>query len=241
MRDEEAAPLWDAYFADPSQENRNRIVEYYYGLVRLAATPMIHRAPEWQPVDDLLGYGAVGLIQAVERFDPEQGVTFATFATRRIQGAIMDGQRVEDPLTRTARRKLQRAYSAMSCDTTETMTKDDLVAGASEAEMSRGEVTHLIAFAQQAHYEAGTAEEDGWDEAGNWLTSQDETETAVEVLAFADVISSGLARLSDQERTFVAYHYGEDLGLRALQEVLGVSDARLARVRLNIVRALAYV
>jgi RNA polymerase sigma factor (sigma-70 family) len=86
---------------------RHKLAEDHLGLVRYVAQRLHRRAPEHQPLEDFVGYGNIGLIQAVEKFDPDMGVKFATYAVQRIRGSILDGLRTEDSLSRSARRRVK--------------------------------------------------------------------------------------------------------------------------------------
>lgn len=90
--------LWTAYQSDRSIENRNALVERYYHCVVAIALKFRRKMPRWavQTAGDLMGYGAVGLLQAIEKFDPSRGLQFQTYATRAITGRMIDGLRNEE-------------------------------------------------------------------------------------------------------------------------------------------------
>src|SRR5688572_7829023 len=75
------------------EENRDELIERYLPYVRSIAQSIISKLPAQIDINDLIGYGRIGLIEAVERFDRTRGVSFKTFAYYRIKGAIYDGLR----------------------------------------------------------------------------------------------------------------------------------------------------
>jgi len=75
------------------EENRDELIERYLPYVRSIAQTIISKLPAQIDINDLIGYGRIGLIEAVERFDRTRGVSFKTFAYYRIKGAIYDGLR----------------------------------------------------------------------------------------------------------------------------------------------------
>jgi RNA polymerase sigma factor FliA len=106
---EAAEQLWTGYFENRSIENRNRLVVFYAPLVKIVASRFATRLRSFQSVKELCSFGQFGLIDAIERFDPAGGFQFATYATTRIQGSIIDELRRDDILPKRMRARV-RAY-----------------------------------------------------------------------------------------------------------------------------------
>lgn len=102
--------LWAAYQADRTEENRNALVTHYQPYLRHIAVKVGHTLPPNAnyDIDDLVNYGFFGLLQAIDKFEPERGLNFTTFAPLRITGAIRDGLRNEDWVPRLERVKQAR-------------------------------------------------------------------------------------------------------------------------------------
>lgn len=99
MKDPQERELWTAYNADRSNvEARNRLADFYYPFVCRMAKSQIRRVPSNAMVfeGDLLTYGMLGLMQAIERFDLARNLKFLTFASSRVRGAMIDGLREMD-------------------------------------------------------------------------------------------------------------------------------------------------
>ncbi|MEZ4569664.1 MAG: sigma-70 family RNA polymerase sigma factor [Thermomicrobiales bacterium] len=113
------ARLWEEYHLRPTTSLREDIVVQYAPLVRYVIGRLALRLPTGMDHEDLLGYGTIGLIEAVDRFDPTRGVKFETYAIQRIRGSIIDQLRRMDPVTRGIRQKatqIERAMSAISME-----------------------------------------------------------------------------------------------------------------------------
>lgn len=102
---------WEAYFSDRTVENRNRLVELYIPLARMIGGKIARRGHALE-YDDIVSYAYIGLIRAVERYDPSRGARFGTFAARHIAGAVHDGARGESWLPRTAVERKRKAAEA---------------------------------------------------------------------------------------------------------------------------------
>lgn len=100
----ETLPLWHAYLATRSDDARNRLVVANVGLVEATAMTIHARLPKFVDLEELVTYGAFGLIQAVEKFDLDRNCSFATFARPRVFGSIIDELRVLD-VPRLARKR----------------------------------------------------------------------------------------------------------------------------------------
>lgn len=100
--------LWTEYDADRTNvEARNRLADHYFGLVVKIAKKRARHIPERSSVllGDLVTYGGIGLLQAIERFDLSRKMAFSTFAGKRVLGAMLDGLREMDDMPRTMRER----------------------------------------------------------------------------------------------------------------------------------------
>src|SRR5579872_178488 len=88
---------------------REATIVQYIGHVHVLAKRLQLCVPPCITYDDLVGAGTIGLIQAVDRFQPARGLQFGTYARHRIRGAMLDFLREEDPLSRTERRRIRAA------------------------------------------------------------------------------------------------------------------------------------
>src|SRR5438309_3970032 len=99
--------LWVEYRSGHSQDLREQIVEHYAPLIKHVMARLPVRLPAHVDHDDLVGYGAVGLLEAIDRFDPDMGIKFETFARKRIRGAALDALRAQSVLSRGAQERVR--------------------------------------------------------------------------------------------------------------------------------------
>ena len=95
-------------------DDRENLILNYYPLVRTIACRMARRLPPSVDVDELINVGVLGLIDAIDRFEPERGVPFKSYAEIRIQGAMFDSLRSDDWVPRSVRRKHNRKSAIAS-------------------------------------------------------------------------------------------------------------------------------
>lgn len=118
--------LWDLYQTSRSIDHRNRLIEHYLGLVDMHSKRMIQGLSSVVELDDIKSAASLGLIEAVERFDPARRCSFKTFSGLRIRGAIIDELRGRDRLPRTMRARVKkwsdavdRLTAALGCSPTD--------------------------------------------------------------------------------------------------------------------------
>lgn len=104
--------LWEDFFKQRSEKNRNRLIEYYLPIVKYTAERIYMKLPEKVEVDDLISAGIFGLMDAIDAFDPKRGVKFATYCTPRIRGAILDELRSMDWVPRLVRARAHQLGNA---------------------------------------------------------------------------------------------------------------------------------
>lgn len=108
QRQDAAVELWQAYAADRTIENRNRLVEHYLGLARLIVSRRRKNLPLCVDPGDLTSAGDEALMWCIERFDPARGLAFTTYAAYRVNGALTDALRGMDHLGRGMKKRMLR-------------------------------------------------------------------------------------------------------------------------------------
>src|ERR1043165_9334834 len=105
--------LWNSFVAKRDPKLRERIIVQYAPLVKYVVGRLAINLPTIIDSDDVISYGTMGLIDAVERFDPTRGIKFETYAISRIRGAIIDALRSLDQIPRTARQRAREIEAAI--------------------------------------------------------------------------------------------------------------------------------
>jgi RNA polymerase sigma factor for flagellar operon FliA len=111
--DTDISTVWGEYKKQPTQESRNRLIEYYLPIVRFNAERVHAKLPTEVDVEDLVSAGMFGLIDAIEAFDLDRGVKFETYCSPRVRGAILDELRSMDWVPRLVRNRSQRIQAAV--------------------------------------------------------------------------------------------------------------------------------
>jgi RNA polymerase sigma factor FliA len=235
LTDEEVAQLWVAYEQPESQGVAlEALVAHYEPLARFLARRALSRAPAHQDAEDLLSSAHQGLLDAVRRFEPARGLKFETYASRRIAGAIVDGQRKDDPLTRSARKRvntLRDAQRGLWDALGRQPTMSELAEAIGEPESA---VRELLVQQQTLTKELDAAAESAvrvGDETQELYLDSLGTESRQE-------ISLRLARLSGRDRVFVLLYYVEQRTLREIGQRFGCSDSRCAQIRKEVMHTL---
>ncbi|MBI4021590.1 MAG: FliA/WhiG family RNA polymerase sigma factor [Candidatus Aenigmarchaeota archaeon] len=141
---------WKEYIRTRDPVLRNQLAEHYLPLVSIIAGSLARTLPRSVDIGDLNGNGTIGLIDAVEHFDPDRGVKFNTYGSLRIRGAMLDGLRKEDwtpRLTRTRQKLLKEAGQELFASLRRQPTHQEL---ADFLGMTADELTALHAEAESA-------------------------------------------------------------------------------------------
>jgi RNA polymerase sigma factor for flagellar operon FliA len=192
---------------------------------------------------DLISYGLVGLISAIERFDLSREIRFETYAITRIKGAILDELRSLDWVPRSVRaraREIERANSKLEAKLQRVPTDEEM---STELGLTVDEFRDaLLAIANSSV----TALDELWavsDSSGDSVslldTLQDpgspDPERVVDANELKDRIAEAISRLPEREKLVIALYYYENLTLREIGEVLGVTESRVSQLHTKAV------
>lgn len=221
--DDTVLTVWTEYQRTREPDLRNRLVVQYSPLVKYVAGRMRSRLPHTVDPDDLVSDGVLGLMDAIERFDPGRGLSFQTFAVPRIRGAIIDGLRAMDFVPRSVRDKVrivQQAQVALE-ERLGRLPDDDEVARELGVEIQQ--VRELTRQTSSAH--ANLDDFDLADELG-WAAA----EAAVEQGDVSASLMRVIEELNERDQVVIALYYYEGLTLAEIGRVLGVSESRISQV-----------
>jgi RNA polymerase sigma factor for flagellar operon FliA len=215
------------------QLESDQLVEHFAPLVKRIAHYLIARLPASVQVDDLIQNGMIGLIEATARFQSGMGAQFETYATQRIRGAMLDGLREADWLPRSLRRELRRVDALIhrleqdfGRPPTETELADGL--GLSLADYQK---LLLDARGHQVLHMEDMVSDDEEDFLERHFTD-DESDPAriLEELGMRELLVGAIGNLPEREKLVMALYYDEELNLREIGEVLGVTESRVCQL-----------
>lgn len=246
VKEVELRDLWRRYKDDGDNSARERLVVAYSPMVKFVAGRLGAGLPSHVEDADLISYGLVGLIGAIERFEPERGIKFETFAMTRIRGAIIDELRSLDWVPRSVRsraREIEAAQAKLEHELQRAPTEAEL---ASKLNLTEAELqSALLEIANSSVYaldELWTVSDSSGDQVSLLDTIADEgAADPQEALASTEVkdrLTEAIGGLPEREQLVVALYYYENLTLREIGEVLGVTESRVSQLHTKAVMRL---
>ena len=243
VKEVELRDLWRRYKSDGDSAARERLVVAYSPMVKFVAGRLGAGLPSHVDDADLISYGLMGLIGAIERFEPERGIKFETFAMTRIRGAIIDELRSLDWVPRSVRsraREIERAIVELERNLMRAPTDEEM---ANELDMSMDEFQDaLIQISNStiaALDELWTVSDSSGDQISLLDTLHDpdapDPEKIVDASELKDRVADAIARLPEREKLVIALYYYENLTLREIGEVLGVTESRISQLHTKAV------
>jgi RNA polymerase sigma factor for flagellar operon FliA len=238
--------LWKSYKKSASQDVRNQLIENYLPLVRSHAERLKAKLPSVVQVDDLTTAGVLGLMDAIEQFDPDRNVKFETFSAIRIRGAMMDELRGLDWVPRLVRQRakmLTDATAALRAELGRTPTQEEVAA---RMNVSMEEFYRIAADSQPANVFSlygkrprNTQNNDNGEE-GDDVTNLCDDRSSNPVLqaqhkTLQEVLMRGFTR---SERLIVLLYYYEQLTMKEIGATLDLSESRVSQMHTSIVQRL---
>jgi RNA polymerase sigma factor for flagellar operon FliA len=235
MRDHSA--LWQEYSKAKSSELRNRLIVKYAYLVKYIVSRMPQAGIPGVDYDDLLGYGAVGLVDAIERFDVSRGVKFETYATTRIKGSIIDSLRKMDWVPRSVRQKarqIERAMSEFESPSGRPATDEDIAESLGIDVDTLDKWTWEISIASCASLDELVAVDDEHNAATllDFVSDGDspDPEVILETRELYDALAYAIDSLPERESLVIKLYYFEEMTIKEISKVLGVSESRVSQL-----------
>jgi len=195
--------------------------------------------------DDAMGYGIEGLIQAVDNYDPERGASFASFAVRRIRGAVLDAVRKQDPLPRSLRRstrELEQVSQELACQLKRWPTTKEI---AVRLGISQDELQTLRSRASSRIVSLEQCLEDRHENSGLTWDPADDDEfgnpaAATEYRATVRLLQDALGILAPRERAILYMRYGQCMAFHEIGGLMGLSESRICQLHKKILAALRH-
>jgi RNA polymerase sigma factor FliA len=246
VKEVELRDLWRRYKDQGDDSARERLVVAYSPMVKFVAGRLGAGLPSHVEDADLISYGLVGLIGAIERFEPERGIKFETFAMTRIRGAIIDELRSLDWVPRSVRsraREIEAAQAKLEHELQRAPTEAEL---ASKLNLTETELqSALLEIANSSVYaldELWTVSDSSGDQVSLLDTIADDgaadPQEALATTEVKDRLTEAIGGLPEREQLVVALYYYENLTLREIGEVLGVTESRVSQLHTKAVMRL---
>ena len=243
MAVEDTQSLWREYARTRDRATRDRLILTYAPLVKYVAGRLGSGLPAHVDEGDLTSYGLLGLIGAIERFDPERDIKFETYAIARIKGSIIDELRALDWVPRSVRsraRDIERAITELEAKFGRAPTDEEIAdkVGITTVELEDS-LTAISRSSIAALDELWSVSGQGGDTVALIDTIEDtqgpQPQTALDATEVKEALGEAIARLPEREKLVVTLYYYEELTLREIGEVLGVTESRVSQLHTKAV------
>jgi RNA polymerase sigma factor for flagellar operon FliA len=242
---EDTQTLWRRYRTKPDDKGlRDRLILTYAPLVKYVAGRLGSGLPAHVDDDDLISYGLLGLIGAIERYDPDRDVKFETYALARIKGSIIDELRAMDWVPRSVRaraRDIERAIGELERKLHRAPTDEEIAQKLGLTEEELGEsLTDISRSSIAALDELWTVSSGGGGDQVALIDTIEDVEApdpqgTLSVTEQKEALADAIARLPEREKLVVTLYYYEELTLREIGEVLGVTESRVSQLHTKAV------
>lgn len=228
---EALADLWTAFQAERSEALRHRLVLQYSPLVKYVVGRVRAGMPASVDAADLVSEGVIGLMDAVDRFEPDRGLQFQTFAVPRIRGAILDAVRASDWVPRSVRSRLRAVEEAR------TALRDRLGREPEHAELARACDLTVAELRDLLDRPTGVgAAADG--ELEEVAESGPELGEALEDDATRATLLAAVRDLPERDQVVLALYFFEGFTLAEIGRVLDVTESRASQLRTRAIASL---
>ena len=227
---------WNEYATTKSPDLKQLLIENYVDLVKLVAGRLGIYLNQYVDTDDLIGYGTLGLIDAVDKFDTNKNVKFETYASLRIRGSILDAIRKLDWVPRTLRKKqkeIDKIYIELECKLGRT-PKDE-------------EMAERLQLSVEMYYEtlkevniSGLISIDEYMYQFEAIKDKNALipEKYIEEEEIKNALANFIDSLPDRERKVICLYYYEELTLKEISRILEVSESRISQIHTKAVSRL---
>jgi RNA polymerase sigma factor for flagellar operon FliA len=221
---------------EPLRGSREELLRRHLALVKQVVQRLAVRKPPHIDIDDLVSWGIVGLLDAIKKYDPRKEASFATYAQFRIRGAILDHLRSLDWVPRSVRQKASllektchRLENALGRPVTEEEVAAELGVGLKEYQELLGKVGEMCLFSLE-DLGFGSGEERFYSGEQTELLDRGDPLAALLTQERIDIVADAIGRLPERERLVVTLYYHEELTMKEVGAVLGLTESRVSQI-----------
>lgn len=228
--------MWEAFWDGRASDTREQLILQYVPLVKYVVGRLAISLPHFLTSEDIVSYGVVGLIDAIERYERGRNVKFSTYAIVRIRGAIIDALRSLDWMPRQVRKQARDIEEAMR------RLDQDLGRPASERELAQS-MGVTVQKLQRALFEASASTvslnrlvDSGTSDHSSQIMPEIADENALDPLNYSErkelteALAVAISQLTLREQQVLSLYYADELNLREIGQVLQVSESRVCQL-----------
>jgi len=224
------------------EETRHELIEAYLPLVRHAAERLKGKLPMCVDIREMISAGTVGLIDAVDKFDPGRGILFETYCSVRIRGAILDDLRRGDWVPRAIREKahhLQRAKLELAFEFGREPKDEEIAERMGLSANEYEELLKDVDVRSQLSIEGASADGSSDRETQRIELIEDRSQgQPIEAVSLKELREIATRGLSDKERRIVSMYYFDEMTMKEIGAVLGISESRVCQVHGQVIKLL---
>ncbi|RKY37215.1 MAG: FliA/WhiG family RNA polymerase sigma factor [Candidatus Omnitrophota bacterium] len=237
--------LWQNYRNDPCSANRETLILHYLRYVKYICNRIMIELPYRIKQEDLVGSGVMGLIDAIEKFKPDQGAVFHSYAFKRIRGAILDELRNFDWAPRAVRQEARSIKQITDLLEQKYSRKPSVEEIAAEARMKVEEVTKIynnlsavsVLSLEQSLLEKG--ESRFFTGTDSVQTSKDITPTKdIEYKESRELIARQIEHLPEKEKLIIILYYFEEMTLKEIGKTLNITESRVCQIHSKVMESM---
>lgn len=223
--------LWIEYTETKDKEIKKNLIENYIALVKIVAGRMYNFYGSKVEYDDLLGYGVLGLIDSIDKFDISKNIRFETYAQIRIRGEIIDNIRKLDWIPRSLRKKskdVQDAIFALENKLGKSPSNKEL---SKYLEISLGELESLLS--DISTFNVSSLEETLLTKGDyNLDINQDSNipEQIYEEKEIKELLASSIDKLAENEKKVISLYYYDELTYKEIGHIMDLSESRISQI-----------
>ena len=229
------------YRSTGCQELKWTLALRYVGLVKSIALQVRGVYSSFAQVDDIINEGVLALVGAVDKFDPDKGIKFETFVSKRIRGAVIDLARRPDWVPRSVRRKareIDQASVELYAELGRSPTDEEIAGRLGISCQQYQEDLANTALCNLLSLDSLFDDQDqgGMDVADSVGTGRPEDSLLRQELL--DTLTEGIASLRENEQTVVSLYYRKNLSMKEIAQVMDVSEPRISQIHSRAIQKL---
>ncbi|MBC8369534.1 MAG: FliA/WhiG family RNA polymerase sigma factor [Planctomycetes bacterium] len=229
--------LWVELKRTNDDEIRHEIVRRHQPLVRFLAEHMASKLPRSVDVDDLAQEGSFGLMDAINKFDPDRGIKFKTYCSTRIRGAILDSLRSQDWVPRLTRQRAVKIQKFVADFIEDQGREPSIKEIASTLEIPEKAVKNAQPLAINQASDRRPQPNEDYDNSLDSIGESKE-DNPFDVVNRKDLVAVITDQLGDKERSILQMYYIQGLTLREIGSALSITESRVCQIHSNVIKRL---
>lgn len=226
--------VWETYKRDGNLDAKRKLIESYLQLVEYVVGRVAIGLPKNMSKDELISFGVMGLIDAIDKFDYDRGLKFETYASWRIRGAIIDGLRQGDWVPRSVRdkaKRLEEAYAKLEQQHLRSATEEEVMQELQLDERDFNQLLLDVSVTTVFSLNDPLKDDDSETRMSVLVDEKAKSpERRVHDMFLQQSLAKAIERLTEKERIVVSLFYYEELTLSEIAEVMSLTPSRISQL-----------